>query len=720
MQFLNRRAVAAYTLIFGLVVMMSGCGGGGQSEADKKAAVTVTQVVISPSPSISMTPGQVVPLFAAALNANGSQIFSETIGFSSSAQNDPNHPIQIGSANGNTLLCAGTWDNTSNPVVCNPLPLSSVPATSNITASAGSVTSPTVVASVHLPITSVVVNPPAPACVTEKGTQVFTAQAFNGATDITTTVGTFNWLSQNANVATIPANGDTGQTSQATATAVHPGQTNIVASIGSVSPISSTPAVFTQCLVNSIAVSVGSPDITKNPPEDASHFTVATGSTRALTVVVKDTAGTTLTTLPALTWNTSQLAIAGVNGQGTVNGVAPGVVGISASCVPNNCNIGTNTTVTSNSVTGTVTGTPGTSATAYVTCKSPGTPAPNACNTGTDAAPQVKLFPISGTTLGTAITLPHVPNSMMINQQNSKLYIGSTPAGSDTSAGLMVVDTNTNSFSATVANAPGTVLAVAPNGNAVVTSNGSDVFLYNGNTVTTLLNGTTHVTGAVAAGFSPDSTKLLVSTSGSELWFEAAGATPNFISALAPASSVTWFPSGRFGAVSRSGGTDYIDQNPDQTPGSVGKPVFDGNQTCGGLTAPLPTVDALGFDEILSADPAGTMCVLTTAPASTTFGVGAFSATQLLVSPYGTHAYLIGGGTSIQDYTVGTTTLTPIALTGNPTVTTGGITPNHTIFVGASDGKVHQFAFAGNVPTGAVTETIIDPTIPPDLVVTKR
>ena len=80
----------------------------------------------------------------------------------------------------------------------------------------------------------------------------------------------------------------------------------------------------------------------------------------------------------------------------------------------------------------------------------------------------------------------------------------------------------------------------------------------------------------------------------------------------------------------------------------------------------------------------------------------------------------IGGGTSIQDYTVGTTTLTPIALTGNPTVTTGGITPNHTIFVGASDGKVHQFAFAGNVPTGAVTETIIDPTIPPDLVVTKR
>src|SRR4051812_43815961 len=57
------------------------------------------------------------------------------------------------------------------------------------------------------------------------------------------------------------------------ATAVHPGQTNIIASIGTISPIASTPAIFKQCLVNSIVVSVGTPSSTTTPPEDATHFT---------------------------------------------------------------------------------------------------------------------------------------------------------------------------------------------------------------------------------------------------------------------------------------------------------------------------------------------------------------------------------------------------------------------------------------------------------------
>ena len=63
MQFLNSRAFAAYSLVFGLVVLMTGCGGKGQSSADKKAAVTVTQVDISPFPSISLAPGQVAQMF---------------------------------------------------------------------------------------------------------------------------------------------------------------------------------------------------------------------------------------------------------------------------------------------------------------------------------------------------------------------------------------------------------------------------------------------------------------------------------------------------------------------------------------------------------------------------------------------------------------------------------------------------------------------------------
>src|SRR3954464_9018109 len=158
MQFLNSRAFAAYSLVFSLVVLMTGCGSKGQSSSDKKAAVTVTQVDISPFPSISLAPGQVAQMFAQALNANGGQVFTQTITFSSS-----NPAIQI-TANG--LLCAGRWDSLTTPVVCyapgtgpntppDPAPdppVTSAGITSNITASAGGVTSPVTVASVHLTI----------------------------------------------------------------------------------------------------------------------------------------------------------------------------------------------------------------------------------------------------------------------------------------------------------------------------------------------------------------------------------------------------------------------------------------------------------------------------------------------------------------------------------------------------------------------------------------
>lgn len=713
MQFFNRRAIAAY-LAFGLVAFMTACGGyGGQSSADKKAATTVAQVQMFPAPSVSLRPGEVQQMSAAALNVNGSQVFTATISFSSS-----NPAIEITQ---NGLLCAGRWDNLSNPVVCfapgtgpvtnppTPPPDPAVTAagiTSNITASAGGVTSPVTVASVHLAITSISVNPTAPACVAEKGTQVFTAQAFNGATDITTSVGTFNWTSANVNVATIPATGDTGQTSQATATAVHPGQTNITASIGTVTPISSVPVVFTQCLVKTIAVTVGTPDSTKTPPEDASHFTVATSASRALTATVMDSTGATLTTLPTLNWTTTQPSIAAVNGSGSVNGVAPGVVGISAACVPNNCNIGSTLTVTSNAVSGTVTGTAPTSATAYVTCNTDDHMATTpVCTTApTSTTTQTQLFPISGTTVGTAINLPHTPNSMMINPQNSKIYLGS-------SAGLMVVDAGANAFSTTVINAPGSVLTVAPNGSAVVVSSGTDVFLYNGNTVALLLDGTTHIVGATAAGFSPDSTKLLISTNTGQLWFETPGSTPNH-SAVAAASSIAWFPSGQFGAVSRNGTTDLVNANPDAS----NAPVVDSSQGCGGFVAPVPQLDGGGHDQVFAANPGGTMCLLNSAPGITTFAVTAFPITELFLSSDGAHAYMLGGTSVVKDNVIGTTTVNDITLSsGN--ATTGGVTTNGTLYVGDGAGmKVHQITFPG----GIATDTPITTTVPADLVVTKK
>src|SRR4051794_9953841 len=146
MQFLNSRAIAAYALVFGLVVLMTGCGGGGSS-SNKKAAVTVTQVVLFPSPSISLQPGEVTQLQSAALNVNGAQVFTATVTYSSS-----NPAIQVTSTG---LRCVGRWANHPNPVVCyapvtvpntppNPVPDPPVGAagiSSIITASANGVTS---------------------------------------------------------------------------------------------------------------------------------------------------------------------------------------------------------------------------------------------------------------------------------------------------------------------------------------------------------------------------------------------------------------------------------------------------------------------------------------------------------------------------------------------------------------------------------------------------
>ena len=734
MQFLNRRTISAYVLILFSVALMSGCGG---SSSSAKAAATVTNVDIFPT-SISLTPGQITTVFAQAVNSSGGQVFTQTITFNSS-----NPAIQI-TANG--LLCAGRWDSLTTPLTCyapgtGPVttpptpppdpPVTAAGITSNITASAGGVTSPTAIASIHLAVTSVVVTPsgaPSPACVQEAGTQVYKAIAYSGpqvpANDITSTVGTFSWASSQPSVATIPATGDSGFTDQATATAVHPGDSNIRATIGTVNPTQSTSAVFEQCLVKNISVTV--PAATPPVANDSdSHFEIATGSTRALTVVVTDTSNHALTTLPTLNWNSTQPAVATVGSTSTgatVSGVAVGAVGISASCLPNNCNIGTNANVTSNLVTGTVTGTPPTSATVYVTCTEPA--AAGACNSGTLTSPQVKLFPVNGTTLGTAITLPHVPNSMMINPQNSRIYLGSTPDGNDTSAGLMVVDAGANTFSSTIANAPGKVLAVAPNGNAVAVSNDADVFLYNGSTVTTLISGTSHILNATAAAFSPDSGKLLITTSTGDLWFEVAGATPtSTASAFTSPKDISFLPSGTFSIAATAGGLIPV-QTCDQTVG--GSVAAGGFDHVVGVPTTLPGPPTVGLDSVVAtASPdihrvdfvvAGTGgpppgCPFSLAPTDHTTTTGGFTANQLVLSADSTHAFVISG-THVIDYDIAGNSFVDVVLSsGN--AKTGGVAANGSLYVGGgADTNVHVIA-------AGVEGTPIGATIPADLVVAK-
>jgi len=291
---------------------------------------------------------------------------------------------------------------------------------------------------------------------------------------------------------------------------------------------------------------------------------------------------------------------------------------------------------------------------------------------------------------------------MMINPQNTRLYLGST-------AGLMVVDANANSVSSTVTNAPGVVLSVAPNGNAVVVSNGADVFLYNGSTVQTLLNGATHIVGATAAAFSPDSGKLIITTSSGQVWFEVAGNTPTFQSPGGSFAGAAFLPSGSLQAASAAGTTQLFGIDPANTSaGSVG---------CGGLIQPLPNVDAM-----FAANPgAGSVCVIDNTPAATPFTIGAFTANNVLIDSSGTLAYLVGGSNTVKINTIGSTTVTTILLTSGETATTGGIATNGTVYVGHSNGTASGSVHAISAGlTGTDSATPIATTIPADLVVAKH
>src|SRR3954469_17439028 len=171
-----------------LLVLLTACGGDNKT-ASVGPPATVT---LNPQPSVSLNAGDVLQMSVSVLDSQGRSVFSQTVTFASS---DPR--VQIAN---NGVVCAGTWDSLTAPIVCTPAAPDSAGIQSNITASAGGITSNVVVASIHLQITSleVVADPsPAPACVTQAGTVNFKAIAkarVNGMlTDITGSIGNINW-----------------------------------------------------------------------------------------------------------------------------------------------------------------------------------------------------------------------------------------------------------------------------------------------------------------------------------------------------------------------------------------------------------------------------------------------------------------------------------------------------------------------------------------------
>lgn len=659
----------ATILLLVLVQFLTGCGGGGSSSS----SVSVGSITVSPAIA-SLNFGDTLQFTATALDTNKNPI-SPIFTFSS---NNPN-VAGISSAG---LACGGRWD--SGFVNCTGGPVGVV----QITASAGGVTSPPVKVFVHQRVDAVTITPASVNCLSKGGQQTFTATALNNVLgDITSTVGQFNWQGVDPSVAVLNPSINGLGLNQAIATAITPGKTGVFASI---SGVNSVPSPFVVCPVQSISLTI-------NNVVGQTSATIQVSNTTKITPTVTDSLGATIA--PALTYTSSLPAVATVGPAGLVTGANPGTTTVIASCTPPGCNTNLNPVYPSNVTTVTVTGN---IPALNVWVASSGCTGHQGCTTS--------LVPISTPpdSLGTAVSLPSYPNSLVFDLQGKKAYLGSPP-------GLLIVDTSVSPPTVNLqASVKGKVLAVSNDGTKVLvsdtTTQPNDTFIFN---TTTAIRTDVNVGGTSAADFSPDGLKAFMVNGNLSsppplpdlTIFSPVFAQQNL--ALDSGSNpldVSFLPTGGYAYV--AGGA----------PSAIAV-----RATCDTSSLPnyLDTISTAGTPTLIRALPNGTKVVAVLAsnpPAievltptlgpsapcpqsisdatSPTVALGSqsFTPIQMLVAPDSSKVYVLPKELpEIFVFDVASGTVSAIPLAGGALPLRAIIRPeNNLIYVGASDGKLHK------------------------------
>ena len=373
-------------------------------------------------------------------------------------------------------LCAGSWNRNSGGGIpdftyCTA---TNKPGIAYVSASADGVTSNPLPVFVHPVVTSIVLGGPSSNCTTDPTTaccplaaigavtaqpylatsclsQGSTAQlvarvyAGTGAnqTNISCLAGHLQLSAQGASstteistVVSIDQNG--------VATANQPGSVLISANV---SDAASSAGFFSTCPPASITLTT--PGSTANP------VVVNQNNPQPLVASAIDTKGLPLTGLSLEFVSTAPTTIPASQG-GTLTPPLAGDASISAVCQPPNCNMssynqiglfGNGKPVTSNSVNITA---PGTNSTVLYMAS-------------TQSQYMVQID-FTTSVLGQPYLLPYVPNSMVISNDGTTIYMGSSTA-------LMVVNAvNTLSITRTDSSSPGNVLAISPNGDILVLS----------------------------------------------------------------------------------------------------------------------------------------------------------------------------------------------------------------------------------------------------------
>lgn len=648
-----------------LALFFAGCGGSSSSSTKNKVA----QVILTPT-NASLVAGQVLTLSVSAVNS-ASNTVATTFTFSSS-----NPAVATVSPQG--LVCGGVWDSLFQ--VCNGSTSTgaAISGTATITATAQGVSSGPVTLTVHPSVTAVSVDPVSGAsCFSVSETHQFTAHAFHNGQDITSQVGNFNWSTSDATVANIDSNG--------LATARIAGRTGIVASIGS----TTSPATFFRtCMPVVIDLHVAG--------DPAGNFTrsvtMNTTETKTLQVDVIDEHGVASPASP-LTILSNNSVVASISGT-TLTAQSPGGAGLLAVCAPPSCGNGINTPIYSNLFSVSVNGISPNTTTVYAasTFKVP---------TGT-IMPLVPID-ISKTppVAGSPIALPGVPNSLVFTHAGTTAYIG-------TDVGLVSLDATANTATLVAPAALGKVLAISPDGTKVIVSNAANdpatgtaiepntanqrvwVFDASAKTLTTFI-----ASGADAAAYNEDNFHAYIFTndgSGKMYVFSPlqtfqtltpAGLAGNSTDAIPLSSGQFVYAANSAGLKAIAGCNNTVVTNPPTNSSTIQLVRRVDNADT------IYAVDTSGVDVITAAiTPLTPPVTITSAncPPNVTysntfvdFGVGAFTAHQLLVSTNGVHAAVLPAGINKVFTILNGTGFGVAALPAGATeALSGGLTPDGT------------------------------------------
>ena len=433
----------------------------------------------------SLNYGQIgAGLNATAANCNGSPVSITNITYATT-----DHTIaDINPSTGS--VCGGTWNrNTGGGVadytLCTPPPASNTRHTAYVTASASGATSNPIAVYIHAPVTGVQLGSPStdctndPAsnceacnpsttgastagivaydgisCISQTQSRLLTARVYDANhNNITCQVGPVSFSLQGAaTVATVSPAG--------VATANQPGPALLPAP-GSHASSALNSGFISTCPPASIQLQA------VNQPAGAGSITVGLNTAQSFTATVLDTQNNPINGL-SLEFN-STLPVNFPAGSGSVTPAFPGTATITAECNPGSCNpapfsqigyLGNGKPITSNGITVTAAGT---SASVLYMASTPSSTTVNGATVTNAGSQYIVSEDFTTGQLSAPIKLPFVPNSMVISQDGSTLYLGSTQ-------GLMTVATGSNTLANTFTTVQGAVLAVAPNNSyAVVT-----------------------------------------------------------------------------------------------------------------------------------------------------------------------------------------------------------------------------------------------------------